>query len=110
MAVAVALIANAVLAQTSAQPATKPTAGAPVVVTPTQKPAQAVATTPAAQAATEKVQATAPIATPDPKTLALDNCKKKGLAGQALDECVKTELAKAEKPAAAPSSTQPTTK
>lgn len=59
---------------------------------------------PAVNPAVQKVEAAPAAAKPadvkEPKADITDLCKKKGLAGGALDECVKNELAKAEKPAA----------
>lgn len=59
---------------------------------------------PAAKLAPQKVEAAPAAAKPadvkDPKADITDICKKKGLAGIALDECVKNEFAKTEKPAA----------
>lgn len=91
--VAFVLAATAVSAQTTTTaPAAKPAA-----------PTAAPAVKPVAAAPAEKV--TAPAATTaktaeEPKALAEKACKAKNLAGAAYDECMKTELAKAEKPAA----------
>lgn len=81
MAAAIAFVfaAQAVFAQAATAPAEK-------------------ATAPAVQ----KVEAAPTAAKPtvDPKADVTALCKKKGLAGVALDECVRNELAKTEKPAA----------
>ncbi len=68
----------------SAQTAVGQAKSPPVV--PEAKPAVSVVTPPPAK---------------DPKTEATEVCKKKGVVGLALDECIKTELAKvpSQKPA-----------
>lgn len=107
LAIALALIAQAAAAQGTSAPAAKPSA--PAVSSPTTaSAATTAATTAATPPTTEKIPAATtataatttttatipPVSTADQKTSATENCKKKGLVGVALDECVKNEVTK----------------
>lgn len=107
-ACACAIIASAVYAQ-SATTAPAAKLAAPAVTAPTPAAPVAKPTTTSTGTLDEKVSV-APATIPttvgaqklaaDPKAQATDVCKKKGLVGQALDECVKNEVAKLEAPKA----------